>query len=357
MTKQFDAIVFNGRFQPLHLGHIDVIRRAGELAEKVFVIVGSSHQPRSFKNPFTFRERKQLILKSCSGLVESLRVIPNYDTLNNDDTWADNVYRLVSEETEYNDKIAIIGHKKDDSSFYLDMFPKWELVKVPLFNNLSATPIREQYFKYHGENYGPGCNPKNYSHVAPEPAIDFLVEFMETEEYQEIVRERASIEKYKSQYAMLPFPPTFVTVDALVVHNGHVLMVERKNEPGRGLWALPGGFLDARTDRSLEAAMFRELKEETHLDITGRMMGTHVFDSVDRSSRGRTITHAFHMVIDSNLPRPEVIPGDDAKSAAWIPAEKINPSKCFEDHYEIINHFLRIRDITNYFEELWNETI
>jgi bifunctional NMN adenylyltransferase/nudix hydrolase len=345
MTKQFDAIVFNGRFQPLHLGHIDVIRRAGELAEKVFVIVGSSHQPRSFKNPFTFRERKQPILMSCSGLVESLRVIPNYDTLNNDDTWADNVYSLVSEETEYDDKIAIIGHKKDDSSFYLDMFPKWELVEVPLFDNLSATPIRELYFTH-------AVNPENFKLVLPEPTIEFLTLFKETQEYLEIVRERASIEKYKSQYEMLPFPPTFVTVDALVVHNRHVLMVERKNEPGRGLWALPGGFLDARTDRSLEAAMFRELKEETHLDITGRMMGTHVFDSVDRSSRGRTITHAFHMVIDSNLPRPEVIPGDDAKSAAWIPAEKINPSKCFEDHYEIINHFLRIRDITNYFEEL-----
>jgi len=345
MVKQFDAIVFNGRFQPLHLGHVDVIRRAGELAEKVIIIVGSAHQPRTFKNPFTFEERKQLILKSCSSLVDSLRVIPNYDTLNDDDTWANNIYSLVCNETEFIDKIAIIGHKKDDSSFYLDMFTKWELVEVPLFNKLSATPIREQYFKYHEE-------PKNYSHVVPEPTIDFLTKFMETEEYQEIVRETTSIERYKSQYAMLPFPPTFVTVDALIVHDGHVLMVERKNEPGWGLWALPGGFLDAGTDRSIEAAMFRELKEETNLDLTGYMSETQVFDSIDRSSRGRTITHVFHMEIDINLPQPEVIPGDDAKSAEWIPCKEINPSKCFEDHYEIINHFLGIRDITNYFEDL-----
>jgi bifunctional NMN adenylyltransferase/nudix hydrolase len=161
-------------------------------------------------------------------------------------------------------------------------------------------------------------------------------------------------EKYKSQYASLPYPPTFVTVDAVVYddHYDQVLMIRRKDEPGKGLWALPGGFLDANADRCLEDAVLRELNEETNLNISNDdIYSSWVFDSIERSSRGRTITHAFFCDLsEENL--PEVIPGDDAAIAQWISLTDLNPSECFEDHYEIINHFLEIRDITNYFEDL-----
>lgn len=347
MTKQFDAIVFNGRFQPLHNGHVEVIRRAGELAEKVIIIVGSSHQPRTFKNPFTFEERKNLLYKTCVDFVGSLIVEPNYDILNDDCEWASNVEYIVNGVTEKTDKIAIIGHRKDDSSFYLDMFPEWELIEVPLIDRLSATPIRHLYFN-------PDNNPKYFSLVVPEPTIEFLSEFSTTEDYQTLVRELMFTEKYKSQYASLPYPPTFVTVDAVVYEDQsyRVLMIRRKDEPGKGLWALPGGFLDANGDRCLEDAVLRELKEETNLNISNDdIYSSWVFDSIERSSRGRTITHAFFCVLsEENL--PEVSPGDDAAIAQWFPISEINPSDCFEDHYEIINHFLEIRDITNYFEDL-----
>ena len=54
MTKTYDAIVFIGRFQPLHNAHVEIIRKASELADKVIVVVGSANQPRTFKNPFSY---------------------------------------------------------------------------------------------------------------------------------------------------------------------------------------------------------------------------------------------------------------------------------------------------------------
>ena len=132
-------------------------------------------------------------------------------------------------------------------------------------------------------------------------------------------------------------------VDAVVIQSGHILMIRRRAEPGRGLLALPGGFLDANSDRTLEDAMIRELREETCLKVPGPVLRGNihevkVFDAIERSTRGRTITHAFCIKLP-NGELPKVKSGTDAASAKWIPISKIDSSQCFEDHYEIINYF------------------
>ena len=336
MSKKYDAIVFIGRFQPLHNAHVEIIRKAGELAEKVIVVVGSANQPRTFKNPFSFEERETLLYQNCVNFVGSLIVESTYDTIYNDDSWAVRVQNIVSQYTAKNDKIAIIGHKKDETSFYLDMFPQWELIEIPSIGNLSASQIRLLYFnKVNNHN----C----FSMFVSKLTIEFLLKFAETEEYQQIIREIEFIEKYKSQYSSFPYPPTFVTVDAIVVQSGHVLMIRRRAEPGKGLLALPGGFLDALSDKSLETAMIRELREETCLKVPdkvlrGNIQEVKVFDAIERSTRGRTITHAFHIKLP-NGELPKVKHGSDAASAKWIPISKVNSSECYEDHYEIINYF------------------
>ena len=336
MTKKYDAIVFIGRFQPLHNAHVEIIRKAGELAEKVIIVVGSANQPRTFKNPFSFEERKELIYQNCVNLVGSLIVESTYDTIYNHDAWAVRVQNIVAKHTTEESEVAIIGHKKDETSFYLDMFPQWELIELPSIGNLSASQIRHVYFNEAND-------PKWFGLVVSNSTIEFLQKFAETEEYQQIIRELEFIEKYKSQYSSFPYPPTFVTVDAIVVQSGHVLMIRRRAEPGKGLLALPGGFLDALSDKSLENAMIRELREETCLKVPDKVIRGHienvkVFDSLERSTRGRTITHAFYIKLpDGELPR--VKHGSDASSAKWIPISKVNSSECYEDHYEIINYF------------------
>ena len=335
MSKQYDTLVLIGRFQPLHNAHLEIIKRATALTNKLVVICGSAKQPRTYKNPFTFDERARMIRNATAGLSLQISIEPNIDTIYNDQAWAIRVQGIVSRHAT--GRVGVIGHKKDESSFYLDMFPQWDFVNVEQIEPLGATDIRDLYFKS-------DVNMNFIKSVVPETTVEFLNEFRKTEDYAQIIREREFIANYKKQYASLPYAPTFVTTDAVVICSGHVLMIKRRSEPGKGLWALPGGFLNADTDKSVEACMLRELKEETGIKVPvpvlkGSIQSNRVFDAIGRSTRGRTITHAFKIVLpDGELPKVKGM--DDAEKARWVPIGELDSAVCYEDHYEILQHFV-----------------
>lgn len=336
--KKYDTLVLIGRFQPLHNAHLEIIKRCTALTDQLVVIAGSAKQPRTYKNPWTFDERARMIKAATSGLSMHVYVEPNIDTIYNDQAWAVRVQGIVSKYRVLGGAgVGIIGHKKDESSFYLDMFPQWEFINVEQIEPLGATDIRDLYFKY-------DFNSNFIKNVVPETTYDFLMEFRRTEEFAQIVREREFVANYKKQYASLPYPPIFSTADAVVIQSGHVLMIRRRAEPGKGLWALPGGYVNANTDRSVEDAAIRELREETGIKVPapvlrGSIKRSKVFDAIDRSPRGRIITHAFHIELpDGELPK--VKGSDDAEKARWVPIAEVRSEECFEDHYEIIQHFL-----------------
>jgi bifunctional NMN adenylyltransferase/nudix hydrolase len=337
MNKPYNSVVLIGRFQPLHNAHLEIIKRCTALTDNLVVIVGSANQPRTYKNPFTFEERRQMIRSATAGLNMQVHIEANTDTIYNDQAWAVRVQGIQSKYRALGLKDAIIGYKKDESSFYLDMFPQWESINVEEVEPLSAVDIRDLYFKR-------DVNFNFLKSVVPQSTLDFLTKFRETPEYQQVIREREFIDNYKKQYASLPYPPIFVTADAVVIQSGHVLMIKRRSEPGKGLWALPGGFVNANTDKSVEAAAIRELREETGIKVPapvlrGSIVRSRVFDAVDRSARGRTITHAFYIQLpDGELPR--VRGQDDAEKARWVPIAEVKSEECFDDHYEILQHFL-----------------
>jgi bifunctional NMN adenylyltransferase/nudix hydrolase len=335
--KKYDTLVLIGRFQPLHSAHLEIIKRATALTDQLVIICGSAKQPRTYKNPFTFEERAGMIKSATRGLNMQVFVEPNTDTIYNDQAWAVRVQGIVSKYNKLGGRVGIIGHKKDDSSFYLDMFPQWGYENVELIEFLSAVDIRDLYFKR-------DVNMKFIKGVVPETVFDFLNEFRHHEEYEQIIREREFIAEHNKQYASLKYPPIFSTADAVVIQSGHILMIRRRAEPGRGLWALPGGYVNARTDKSVEDAAIRELREETQIKVPapvlrGSIRRSKVFDAIDRSPRGRIITHAFHIELpDGELPK--VKGSDDAEKARWVPIAEVRSEECFEDHYEIIQHFL-----------------
>lgn len=153
------------------------------------------------------------------------------------------------------------------------------------------------------------------------------------------------VEQYLKGWDAAPYEPNFVTVDAVVVQSGHVLMVERKGPYGKGLLALPGGFLDTG-ERILDACL-RELREETCLQVPeavlkGSIKSSKVFDDPYRSARGRTITHAFYIELAANKELPEVTGGDDAKRAIWVPLADLDPEQIFEDHYFVIQEMVAL---------------
>ena len=342
MSKQYHALVLIGRFQPFHNAHQEIVRRATALTDNLIVVTGSAAQPRTYKNPFTSVEREAMIRDATRGMAINVIVRPNFDTIYNDQAWAVRVQKIVSDAV-YNSKgpgtykIGIIGHKKDESSFYLDMFPQWDFVNVEQIEPLGATDIRDLYFKW-------DFNSNFIKNVVPTTTYDFLMEFRRTEAFAQIIREREFVANYKKQYASLPYPPIFSTADAVVICSGHVLMVKRRAEPGKGLWALPGGYVNANTDKSVEDAAIRELREETQIKVPapvlrGSIVRSRVFDAIDRSPRGRIITHAFHIQLpDGELPK--VKGADDAEKARWVPIAEVASEECFEDHYEILQHFL-----------------
>ena len=339
MTKKYDTLVLIGRFQPFHSAHLVLVQRAAELCDKLLIIVGSADQPRTYKNPFTFAERKQMIERATEDLAKSIviNIKPNQDTIYNDQAWAVRVQTLVANSTRAGDKIGIIGHKKDSSSSYLDMFPQWKFEEVDLVEPLNATDIRDLYFKR-------DANMNFIKHVVPAATFEFLRIFKDMDGYEQIIRERDFVADYKRQYAGLKYPPIFSTADCCLVQSGHVLLIKRRAEPGKNTWALPGGYVNANTDRTVEDAALRELKEETLIKVPlpvlrGSIVRSKVFDAIDRSPRGRIITHAFYILLpDGDLPK--VKGSDDAEKARWIPIAEIKPEECFEDHFEIISHFI-----------------
>ena len=127
------------------------------------------------------------------------------------------------------------------------------------------------------------------------------------------------------------YPRPAVTTDCVVFSKDSdgmsVLLIERANEPFKGCWAFPGGFMDM--DENAEECAKRELKEETGLEL-GTMRQLGAFTEVDRDPRGRTVSIVYYAVID----KAEVKGSDDAAQARWFPIDSI-PSLAF-DHEKIL---------------------
>ena len=127
------------------------------------------------------------------------------------------------------------------------------------------------------------------------------------------------------------YPRPAVTADCVVItseEEPRVLLIERGEEPFKGCWAIPGGFLNM--DETTEQCAIRELEEETGLKIDkAKQIGAYC--KVDRDPRGRTISVAYLAIVEGPL---EVSGQDDAAKAKWFPVNALPPLAF--DHDEIM---------------------
>ncbi|RLD43747.1 MAG: NUDIX hydrolase [Bacteroidetes bacterium] len=128
------------------------------------------------------------------------------------------------------------------------------------------------------------------------------------------------------------YPRPALTVDAVVFRKTpsktEVLLIQRKNPPFQGEWALPGGFVDM--DETLETAVARELFEETGLtNILLKQM--HAFSTPGRDPRGHTISVVFWGILEDDQTAKA---GDDAQYADWFDLNKL-PKLAF-DHQDVV---------------------
>ena len=311
MTKQG---IFIGRFQPIHQGHIHAIGIAASQVDMLYILVGSANACRSIKNPWTYTERKAMIRsKLWANKIHNVEIIPINDHPYSDSQWIADV-RATVEHLEIDEPI-LFGHMKEGNN-YLNWFPDWKFKDIEATNQIDATAIRKRMFETEDSEM-------------PSTVLD---------DYKYYQKENALFANY-------PFPETlnFNCSDAVLECQGHILLIRRKWAPGRGAYALPGGFRN-RQESFLDCAI-RELQEETNVRVPekvlrGSIVKTELFDDPKRSFGIPRNSLAVYMRInpdpDGGLPRANG--ADDAAECKWIPlTDALNRIELYDDHKAIIS--------------------
>lgn len=334
--------VYIGRFQPFNNAHLDAVRFALSEVKNLIIVLGSDSQARTIKNPWSTEERIEMI-RACLTQEENSKIefAPTKDYLYTENLWIAAVQEKVNALTLGSTDVVLIGHKKGKQTAYLSQFPQWKFIETSMLaSGVTGSHIRDLYFS---------CDLIDIKRMVPETVLELLKKDMMSDavtartEFLDLQKEFHHIADYKEMWSKAPYPPTFVTVDGVIIKSGHVLVVRRKGYPGRGLIALPGGFIAA--DEGVLDSCLREIREETVIklpkeELLAALRDDHVFDHPDRSLRGRTITHAFCFDL-GNGPLPRVKGEDDAEKAWWMPLRDVHASeeKFFEDHFHIITYF------------------
>jgi 8-oxo-dGTP diphosphatase len=126
---------------------------------------------------------------------------------------------------------------------------------------------------------------------------------------------------------------TEFTADIVVMReDGHILLIRRGSEPFKGMWALPGGYLDSG-ETPLDAAV-RELAEETgiHAERT-ELREVGVWKEPGRDPRGRFITTVYAVTVPADTAAQAA---DDAASLMWLPTNTALAVPLAFDHSEIL---------------------
>jgi len=140
------------------------------------------------------------------------------------------------------------------------------------------------------------------------------------------------------------YPRPCVTVDVALFRKHReeeeILLIQRKNPPFEGSWALPGGFINM--DENLSDAAYRELKEETGL-APHELFQFRTYGDVHRDPRHRTISIVYYGFMEFERSQPTS--GDDASRADWFPIQKLPPLAF--DHTQIINDLIEYLKLNN----------
>ena len=148
------------------------------------------------------------------------------------------------------------------------------------------------------------------------------------------------------------YPHPSVTTDCVIFgFDGtrlNVLLIERGNDPYKGCWAFPGGFLNM-DESALEGAK-RELYEETGLR-DAYIHQFHAFSAPDRDPRERVISIAYFALVRLT----DVKAGDDAAKAQWFPLDEMPPLAF--DHDKMLREALKALRRMIHFEPIGVELL
>lgn len=313
--------IFIGRFQPLHAGHREVIRQVSKEVRKTnglgLVLVGSANVARSVKNPWTYPERREEIRNFLfhEGIT-NINLDPLNDYKYSDSQWLNDITSIIHSYNRDDDyTVKLFGFAKEGND-YLDWFPQYEFVNVTTPYEICSTDVRKEWLVHAPQRFDPS-----------------------------VVADWVYFQQEKAAFSDYPFKETlnFNCADAILECCGHILLIKRGSAPGKGNWALPGGFKNA--NETFQDCAIRELMEETNVRVPekvlrGSVVSSKLFDSPTRGHGIPRNTLAVHIKVradlDGSLPRANGM--DDAVDAKWFPISDImNNISMHDDHAAIIS--------------------
>ena len=287
------TILYIGRFQPFHIGHMSVIKEIIKESDKIIIGIGSSQYCHTKDNPFSYKERKEIIEAELKENIQNYEIISIPD-FHDDDQWINYIIK------KYNFDVIYSGNSWVKRLFKENGFK----VKEVIFeHDIDGTLLRNLIAK-----------DNDYKIFIPRKSLEKLIKLKGINRIKytqnnikisaDIIIKLYDKEKFKG-----------------------IVLIERKNKP-QG-FALPGGFVDY--NESIEETAIREAKEETGLDIK-LIRQFHTYSKPGRDPRGQTITTVF---IAESKDEPKA--GDDAKKVHIIGKEKV-PKMVF-DHNKILKDY------------------
>lgn len=327
----FDYAVLIGRFEPFHAGHMALCKYALERAEKLIVVLGSAGAAASVKNPWDADTRAALITQSLEATGCAAPIfIPLRDSAYHFQDWLKRLKASVASVTQ-GARVAVVGHYRDSTSYYLDHFPEWKLIVLPeQEGDISASRIRKCLFE---------DTLSQARSWLPAPVYDYLEGWRLTPDYQRLKGDYQAIQAQGE--AQTP-PFTYRFSQAAARAGASVLVTQREGAPGLGLFSLPETALAKDADKKAAfAACLAELQrlglEPTRREQAEAQDAAEKFASPNRDPRGacETLVFPFNLGLMA-----ESMPLKDPR-ASWFPIERLHEEESlfYADQALIARHF------------------
>ena len=150
--KSSRVAVFIGRFQPYHNAHKEVVEKALQDFDYLIVLIGSSHLPRTRKNPWFWNERVQMVIECHSAAEHRLFISPVKDNPEDDKAWAATVHGVVMGLAPPGSEITLVHGTRTEENPEQNkkLFPKWKHREYEIGVHRSGESIIEDYLSIPG---------------------------------------------------------------------------------------------------------------------------------------------------------------------------------------------------------------
>ncbi|MBW3014420.1 nicotinamide-nucleotide adenylyltransferase [Candidatus Woesearchaeota archaeon] len=288
------------RFQPLHIGHLSVIKQMLNTVDHVVIGIGSAQERNTLENPFSADEREVMVKLALGDDCKKCSIVKIPD-INNYSEWVGHVESLCPSFDNVWTRNNIVKQLFEEKGY--------EVVEPEFEKIVSATEVRSMMDK-----------DGNWGAYVPENVADTL----------ETIKGVARIKRLYRERFVNPVPTADIIIE---VYDGSerlegIVLIERNEKPFG--WAIPGGHQEYGD--SLEKTAILEAEEETGLNVElVEQLGT--YSDPDRDPRGHKNSTVF---IAKAYGKPNA--GSDAKNAKIFPLDKL-PAELAFDHGKIIEDY------------------